>query len=79
MSAFATAKRFEFFSPIFGNSHAALDWLQYNVAQRVKILLLNKNENTDAVFSICIKHDSKARNRNLGFTSTKFLPVLAHF
>ena len=42
-----------------------------NVAQIVKILLINKNENTDAVFCICVEHKSKARNRNVGFKSAR--------
>ena len=63
--AYVSEKHFEIFTcPL-----SFLDPLLYNVAQRVKILLVNKNENTDTVFCICIKHDSKARNRNLAFAS----------
>ena len=43
------------------------DW--HNVVQIVKTLLVDKNENAPAVFTICIKHQSKAKNRDLGFTS----------
>ena len=36
---------------------------------RVKVLLVNKNGNAAGVFSICIEHQSKGRNRGLGFLS----------
>lgn len=50
----------------------------YNVAQRIRTVLVNKNEN--AVFCICIERDSKARNRNLGLqVLDNFYPFLVHF
>ena len=49
---------------IFENSHLHLEFFlsdTYNFAQRMKMLLVNKNENIDPVFCICIEYDSKAR------------------
>ena len=64
---------------MFEKSHVPFEfsWSPlYNVDDRCTMLLkelkfVNKNKNTDAVFCICIEHDSKARNRNLGFTSVR--------
>ena len=38
----------------------------YNVVQRVKILLVNKDQNAAAVFIIFTEHHSKARNGDTG-------------
>ena len=42
-----------------------------NVVHIDKMLLVNKNENIDAVFAFVSKHNSKARNRNLVFKSAR--------
>ena len=39
--------------------------------------IVKKVENVAAVFSICIKHCSKARNRDLGFSLNSFHLILA--
>lgn len=44
---------------------------RYNFVQRVKILLVNKNENAAAVFSIFTEYHSKVRNGDSGFTSAE--------
>ena len=43
----------------------------YNVAQKVETLLVNRNENVAAVFSIFIEDHTKARIEKLGFTSVR--------
>ena len=53
MSTHAAEKHFEFVCPFFENSQPPLEFsgsATYNVVQGIKILLANKNENTDAVF-----------------------------
>lgn len=42
-----------------------------NFVQRVKILLVNKDENAAAVFSIFTEYHSKVRNGDSGFTSAE--------
>ena len=72
MSTHAAEKHFEFFCPFLKIVTCSLNFLDLPLTmsfKELKILLANKNENTDAVFCICIEHDSKTRNRNLGFTS----------
>ena len=65
MSAYAAEKYFEIFLAHFLKIVPCdlylLDPSMHNVTQRVKKLLVNKNENTNAVFCISIKLDSKAR------------------
>ena len=74
MSAYASEKPFEFFYLFLKIVTRPLNFLDlslYTVTQRVKTLFVNKNENNDVVFCICIEHDSKTRNKNLGFTSAR--------
>lgn len=42
-----------------------------NFVHRVKILLVNQDKNTAAVFCICIKYYSKDKNRDFGLASAK--------
>ena len=41
--------------------------------------IVQKDENVAAVFSICIKHYNKARNRNLEISLNSFQLILASF
>ena len=41
--------------------------------------IIKKVENVTAVFSICIKHYSKARNRDLEFSLNSFHLILANW
>ena len=46
-----------------------------NIVQRIKTLLVNKDENAATIFSICIEHQGKTRNRDSVFTRVgKYLP-----
>ena len=77
MSAYAAEKHLKLFLSFLRLVTCSLSFLDlplYSAAQKVNILLVNKNENTDAVFCICIKRDSKATNRNLGFANARYFP-----
>lgn len=43
----------------------------YDVAQRVKAILANKDKNDVAVSSISIKHLTRARYKDLSFSSAR--------
>ena len=44
---------------------------RYDNIQTVKTLLINKDKNSAAGFTVFIEHHNKVRNRDLGFTSVR--------